>query len=52
MIGPNPENPYVSALLGGLRQTGWVFGKDFVTEPRGGAAMPERFPNLVTDWWN
>jgi putative ABC transport system substrate-binding protein len=49
MIGPEPENPYVASLLAGLRQLGWVYGRDFTTEPRGGAAMPERYAALCAE---
>jgi putative ABC transport system substrate-binding protein len=47
MIGPEPRNPSVKALLRGLRDLGYVYGQDFVTEPRGGESEPERFPALA-----
>jgi putative ABC transport system substrate-binding protein len=49
MVGPDPENPYVRALLAGLRERGYSFGKQFVTEPRGGNAMAEHYPALVAE---
>jgi putative tryptophan/tyrosine transport system substrate-binding protein len=47
MIGPEPRNTSVKALLHGLRDLGYVYGQDFVTEPRGGESEPERFPALA-----
>jgi putative ABC transport system substrate-binding protein len=38
MVGPQPREPHVNALLRGLRELGYVHGKHFVTEPRGGRA--------------
>ncbi len=38
MVGPDPRTPSLRALLGGLRGLGYVYGRDFVTEPRGGRA--------------
>ena len=49
MIGPTPKNPYVRALLNELSALGHEFGRDFVTEPRGGAGQPERFANLIAE---
>ena len=34
--GPNPDNANVAAFLRGMRELGYEYGKDFVTEPRGG----------------
>lgn len=36
MGGPEPRSPWINALLNGLRELGRVYGRDFVTEPRGG----------------
>jgi putative ABC transport system substrate-binding protein len=49
MVGPQPPNPFVSALLRGLRELGYVYGEHFVTEPRGGGSVPERFPSLAAE---
>ena len=49
MVGPQPRNPLVSALLRGLRELGYVYGENFVTEPRGGEDKPERFPDLAAE---
>jgi putative ABC transport system substrate-binding protein len=49
MAGPQPTNPSVAALLGGLRDLGHVYGEDFVTEPRSPAGQIERFPALVAE---
>jgi putative ABC transport system substrate-binding protein len=49
MVGPNPRNPTLRAFLGGLRELGYVYGRDFVTEPRGGEGKLERFPALAAE---
>ena len=49
MIGAEPGNPIVAALLRGLREQGYVYRQDFVTEPRAGESNPERFPVLATE---
>ena len=49
MVGPQPRDPYVNALLLGLREQGYVYGEHFVTEPRGPEGKPERFPSLVAE---
>ena len=49
MVGPQPQSPFVNALLRGLRELGYVYGEHFVTEPRGGEGKPERFPNLAAE---
>jgi putative ABC transport system substrate-binding protein len=49
MIGPEPRSQYVKAFLGGMRELGYAYGRDFVTEPRGGAGMPERYAELVAE---
>ena len=49
MAGPQPTNPSVGALLGGLRDLGYVYGADFATEPRSPAGQVERFPALVAE---
>ena len=49
MSGPEPTRPSVKALLQGLRELGYVYGRDFVTEPRGGEGRPELWPGLVAE---
>ncbi len=49
MKGSNPENANVSALLRGMRELGYEYGKDFVTEPRGGEGRPEQYPLLAAE---
>jgi len=49
MVGPQPRNPFVNALLRGLHELGYAYGEHFVTEPRGGEGKPEHFPNLVAE---
>ena len=44
IVGPEPRSPFVSALLRGLRELGYVYGKDFATEPRGDDAKPDDLP--------
>jgi ABC-type uncharacterized transport system substrate-binding protein len=41
-MGPNPRNENVAALLRGLRDLGYVHGRDFVTELRSTEAKTER----------
>lgn len=49
MVGSQPKDPLINALLRGLRELGYVYGEHFVTEPRGGEGKPERFPNLAAE---
>ena len=35
MMGPLPPNRTVRAFLRGMAELGYVYGRDFVTEPRG-----------------
>jgi ABC-type uncharacterized transport system substrate-binding protein len=49
MVGSRPQQWAANALLGGLRELGYVYGVHFVTEPRGAEGQPERFPNLAAD---
>jgi ABC-type uncharacterized transport system substrate-binding protein len=49
MVGPQPQDPLINALLRGLRELGYVYGEHFVTEARGGEGKPERFPGLATE---
>jgi putative ABC transport system substrate-binding protein len=41
-VGPNPRNESVAALLRGLGDLGYVYGRDFVTELRSTEARTER----------
>jgi ABC-type uncharacterized transport system substrate-binding protein len=49
--GGNTSNPgpYVEALRQGLRDLGYVEGKNFVIEFRGAEGKPDRMPSLVTE---
>ena len=49
MIGPDPVRPSVKALLQGLQKLGYVYGRDFVTEARGGEGRPELWPGQAAD---
>ena len=49
MVGPHPRDSWVDALLRGLRELGYVYGKHFVTEPRSGEGKVERFPSLAAE---
>ena len=49
MIGPQPRGLQVNWLLLGLRELGDVYGRDFVTEPRGAEGRPERFDRLAAE---
>jgi ABC-type uncharacterized transport system substrate-binding protein len=49
LVGPEPRNPAHGALLRGLRDLGYVYGQDFMTEPRGGEGRPERYPSLAAE---
>ena len=49
MTGPQPQSRWVKALLDGLREQGYVYGTQFVTEPRGAEGKPDRFPSLINE---
>jgi putative ABC transport system substrate-binding protein len=49
MVGPQPRERGVNALLRGLRELGYVYGEHFVTEPRGGGGRPDGFPSLAAE---
>ena len=49
MSGPEPTRPSVKALLQGLRELGYVYGRDFVTEARGGEGRPALWPRMVAE---
>jgi putative ABC transport system substrate-binding protein len=47
--GPNPKGATVAALLRGLRELGYEYGKDFVTEPRAGDGRTEQYAALAAE---
>jgi hypothetical protein len=49
LVGPEPRSPSTKAFLRGMRELGYVYGVDFVTEPRGADGKPERFPTLANE---
>ena len=49
MAGPQPSWPSTKALLGGMRDLGYVYGEQYVTEPRGASGNPDRFPALAAE---
>ena len=49
LVGPQPRGRQTTALLDGLRELGYVYGENFVTEVRGGGGRPERFRSLAAD---
>jgi putative tryptophan/tyrosine transport system substrate-binding protein len=49
IAGPQPRDPYVSAVLRGLRELGYVYGQHFVTEARGPDGKFERLPSLAAE---
>jgi putative tryptophan/tyrosine transport system substrate-binding protein len=49
MTGPQPKSRWVKALLDGLRERGYVYGIQFVTEPRGAEGKRDRFPSLIDE---
>jgi putative tryptophan/tyrosine transport system substrate-binding protein len=44
-----PRRPSTEALLRGLSDLGYVYGRDFVTEIRASEGQPERFPTLAAE---
>jgi hypothetical protein len=49
MVGPEPTRPSVKAFLLGLRELGYVYGRDFVTEARVGEGRPELWPAMAAE---
>jgi putative tryptophan/tyrosine transport system substrate-binding protein len=49
MVGPHPTSRSISALLQRLRELGYVYGQNLVTEPRSAEGMPDRLPALAAD---
>ena len=52
LVGPRPQSPYAGALLDGMRELGYEYGKHFVTEARGGEGRPERWASTVAELLN
>jgi putative ABC transport system substrate-binding protein len=48
-VSPQPRDPSIAALLRGLRDLGYEYGKDYVIEPRGDDGMPNRLPDIAAD---
>jgi putative ABC transport system substrate-binding protein len=49
LAGPQPINPVVNELLRRLRELGYVYGENLVTEVRGDDGRPDRFPELASE---
>src|SRR5262245_16049599 len=49
MSGPNPTSRSAGALLQRLRELGYVYGQNLVTEPRSAEGMPDRLPALAAE---
>jgi putative ABC transport system substrate-binding protein len=49
LVGSDPINPPLRALLHGLRAFGYVEGKDLILERRSAEGRFERFPEIVTE---
>jgi putative ABC transport system substrate-binding protein len=47
VLGPRPRSPSAEALLQGLSELGYVYGRDFLIEARGAGGRPDRYPDLV-----
>jgi putative ABC transport system substrate-binding protein len=49
LTGPNPGNANAAALLRGMRELGYEYGKDFVTDPRGSEGRTEQYAMLCAE---
>jgi putative ABC transport system substrate-binding protein len=49
MGGPDPTSRSAGALLQRLRELGYVYGQNLVTEPRSAEGMPDRLPALAAE---
>ena len=49
MSGPQPRSAPANALVAGMRDLGYVYGEDFVTEPRSAEGQLERYPALIAE---
>jgi ABC-type uncharacterized transport system substrate-binding protein len=48
-VGAEPKERIVRGLLDGLRDLGYVYGRDFVREPRSAEGKPERIPAIAAE---
>src|SRR5262249_58335977 len=49
IVGPNANSRSARALLQGLRELGYVYGQNLITEPPSAEGAPERLPALATE---
>src|SRR5262249_34897353 len=49
MMGPDPISPQARAIVHGLRDLGWVEGRNLVIERRTMGANPERAPAILAE---
>ena len=49
MLGPEPRHSSTAAFLAGMRELGYTYGRDFLTEPRGGEGKPELWPGQAAE---
>ena len=49
MRGPDPRHSSTAAFLEGMRELGYIYGRDFLTEPRGGEGKPELWAGQAAD---
>ena len=49
MTGPQPRSGPTRAFMQGMSDLGYVYGKDFVTEPRGGEGLVDRYPGIADE---
>jgi len=49
MAGPQTGSPPINALLRGLREAGYVYGEQFVTEVRSSEGRLDRLPGLAAE---
>ena len=48
-VGPEPRSAITAGFLRGLRELGYVYGENFVTEARGAESRPDRYPALAAE---
>ena len=48
-VGPEPRSATTTGLLRGLRELGYGYGENFVTDPRGAESRPDRYAALATE---
>ena len=49
LVGPTPRSPTLHAFLNEMRQLGYVYGENFVTEVRGSAGKSELLPSFAAE---